>query len=123
MPIYSNENITKITKLSHRISPPSPKSYENIYAKYMAYTVIHAFLEICYLLIPVGSVTRQGSTRRAACRPVPEPPTLVEALARTLKLQWQRGPGDIQGYILEKDDEDKGKYPSCLLFPFRAVYL
>lgn len=39
--------------------------------------------------------------------PVPEPPSLIEALARSLKLQWQRGPGDIHGYILEMDDESK----------------
>ncbi|XP_041482367.1 fibronectin type-III domain-containing protein 3A-like isoform X2 [Lytechinus variegatus] len=47
--------------------------------------------------------------------PVPSPPTLIEALARSLKLQWQRGPGDIHGYCLEMDDESKR-------YGFQVVY-
>ncbi|XP_072180136.1 fibronectin type-III domain-containing protein 3A-like [Diadema setosum] len=47
--------------------------------------------------------------------PVPEPVVLLEALARSLRLQWQRGPGDIQGYILEMDDETKR-------YGFQVVY-
>ena len=39
MAIYSNENITKITKLSHREFPHFAQNRENIYAKYMAYAV------------------------------------------------------------------------------------
>ena len=37
----------------------------------------------------------------------PEPPTLLEAVARSLKLQWQKSAGDVSGYILEMDDESK----------------
>ena len=40
MAIYSNENITKITKLSHsEFSPPRPKSQKYLCVKYVAYTV------------------------------------------------------------------------------------
>ncbi|XP_022087990.1 fibronectin type-III domain-containing protein 3A-like [Acanthaster planci] len=45
----------------------------------------------------------------------PEPPTLREASAHSLHLEWEKSAGEINGYILEMDDETKR-------YGFQVVY-